>query len=229
MDFSNWKKITALSLPEVIPGLRKRSDLHLSRKLFHMSGALLLLYPYLALGFTKEAMGALVGTILAVVMSVEYARARWPWFNRITVGVFKPFLRDTEVDRLSGIPFYMASVLFSFLIFPQHIAVLAIAHLGFGDPSSSFFGVLFGKNKLFPNKSLQGTMGGFLVCALVTAGYYAWAELPAEKLLVMAILGGFSGAVAELLPMNVDDNFAIPLISGLILLLAFWAGDIPMY
>ncbi len=225
MELFRWK---LWHTPEPVIGLRKRSELHLARKFFHMSGAVLLLYPYLVLHFNREAMAAMVGTVLAFVMSLEYSRARWAWVNRIAVKFFRPLLRDTEVDRISGIPFYMASALFSFLVFPHHIAVLAILYLAFGDPSSSFFGVLYGRNKLFPNKSLQGTLGGFFVCAAVTVGYFLWAGLPLDKIFVMMLLGGFAGAVAELLPMNVDDNFAIPLISGAILLLAFWAAEIPM-
>ena len=122
----------------------------------------------------------------------------------------------------------MASCLFDFLIFPRQVAVLSILYLGFGDPSSSFFGVLYGRNKIFPNKSLQGTLGGFFVCALVTLLYLSWQGFPGESVLLIALLGGFAGAVAELLPLNVDDNFAIPVVSGALMALAFWCAQISM-
>lgn len=210
------------------PVLRQRSDLHLARKLFHMSGAAALLVPYLALGVSREVMAASLGMALAAVMSIEYARTRWQWVNNLVVRILRPILRDTEVRGLSGIPFYMASSLFAFLIFPHHVAVLSILYLAFGDPSSSFFGVLYGRARLFPNKSLQGTMGGFFVCALVTFLYLNFVGLGTDKLAVLVLIGGFAGAVAELLPLNVDDNFSIPVVSGAIIYLAFWMAQIPL-
>ena len=220
-------RVVDLPLPSMA-GLHLRSDLHLARKCFHMSGALTLLVPYLVLGVSREMMAAVLGTVLAAVMSLEYARARWGWVNGLTVRVLGPIMRDTEVNQLSGIPFYMASCLFAFLIFPRHITVLAILYLAFGDPSSSFFGVLYGRNKIFPNKSLQGTLGGFTVCAIVTFAYLSWQGVEREFVLLLSFLGGFAGAVAELLPLNIDDNFAIPVLSGALMALAFWCAQLPM-
>lgn len=223
-----FQKITLLRLPSSVPGLRHRSDLHLVRKCFHMSGAMTFLVPYLFLGFSREMMAAILGAILAGVMSLEYSRSRSEWVNSLAVKVLGPIMRDTEVNQISGIPFYMASCLFAFLIFPHHIAVLSILYLAFGDPSSSFFGVLYGRNKLFPNKSLQGTLGGFAVCFIVTFGYMYWQDMEANKIFVLSLLGGFAGSVAELLPLNVDDNFAIPVVSGALMVVAFWCAQIPL-
>ncbi len=173
-------------------------------------------------------MAAILGTVLAVVMGIEYARSRWEWVNSIAVKILGPIMRDTEVNQLTGIPFYMASCLFAFLIFPRHVTVLAILYLAFGDPSSSFFGVLYGRNKIFPNKSLQGTMAGFCVCALATFVYMHFEDFPSGKILLLSLLGGFAGAVSELLPLNVDDNFAIPVVSGSLMALALWCAQLPL-
>jgi diacylglycerol kinase (CTP) len=192
-----------------------------------MSGAGVLLVPFLFLGYSRETMAAFLGGALGFVMSVEYLRARIPSVNRVAVRLMGPVMRDTEVGQITGVPFYMASCLFSFLIFPYHVAALAVLFLALGDPSSSFFGVLYGKNKIFPNKSLQGTLGGFVVCALVAGVYLFWQDFPREKILVLALLGGFAGSIAELLPLNVDDNFAIPVLSGALMALAFWCAGVP--
>jgi dolichol kinase len=209
-------------------GLHKRNDLHLARKFFHMTGGLMFLSPYLFFGFSKEYMAALLGTGLAAVMSLEYARARWDWVNAASVKVMGPVMRESEVNQLTGIPFYLASCLFAFLIFPRHVTVLSILYLAFGDPSSSFFGVLYGRAKIFPNKSLQGTLGGFLVCFAVTGLYLFWQGFGSEKILLLTMLGGFSGCVAELLPLNIDDNFSIPVVSGALMALAFWCAGLPL-
>jgi dolichol kinase len=222
------QKLLSLRLGRSASGLRHRSDLHLPRKFFHMSGAITFLFPYLFLGFSRETMAAILGTVLAVVMSIEYARSRWEWVNSVAVRVMGPVMRDTEVNQLTGIPFYMASCLFAFLIFPRHVTVLAVLYLALGDPSSSFFGVLYGRNKIFPNKSLQGTLGGFVVCSVATFAYLRWQGFPPEKVLLLSLIGGFAGAVSELLPLNIDDNFAIPVVSGALMLLALWSAQLPL-
>jgi diacylglycerol kinase (CTP) len=223
-----FDRIKALRLGGSATSLSRRSDLHLKRKFFHMQGAVAILVPYLFFGFTRETMAAIMGTVLAFVMAVEYARARWEWVNSIAVRAMGGVMRDTEVAGLTGIPFYMASCLFSFLIFPRHVTVLAILYLAFGDPSSSFFGVLYGKNKIFPNKSLQGTLGGFVVCAVATFAYVESQHFPGGKVLLISLLGGFAGAISELLPLNVDDNFAIPVVSGALMALALWSAQLPL-
>ena len=222
------QKLLALRLGRSASGLRRRSDLHLTRKFFHMQGAVSFLVPYLFLGFSRETMAAILGTMLALVMSIEYSRSRWEWVNSIAVKIMGPVMRDTEVNQLTGIPFYMASCLFAFLIFPRHVTVLAILYLALGDPASSFFGVLYGRNKIFPNKSLQGTVGGFVVCAVATFAYLRWQGFPPGKVLLLALLGGFAGAISELLPLNVDDNFAIPVVSGALMALALWSAQLPL-
>src|SRR3989344_3761168 len=171
--------------------LHKRSDLHLARKLFHLSGGILILYPFLILGKSQEWMAAMLGIILATTMSIEYARNRWEWFNIKVLQVGGPILRDSEVKELSGVPFYMASCLFAILIFPYHIAVLSILYLVLGDPSSSFFGVLWGRDQLFPNKSLQGTLGGFFVCMAATYTYLQWTGLAQGMVVLLSMIGGF--------------------------------------
>ena len=222
------KKLKNRKVGEKALVLRHRSDLHLTRKMFHTTGGISFLFGFLVLGYPREVMAAIIGIVLAIVMSIEYARMRWEWVNGLTLSVFGSVLRDTEVKQLSGIPFYMASCLFSFLIFPRHVTVLSILYLAFGDPSSSFFGVLWGRNRLFPNKSLQGTLGGFFVCAAATLFYLHYIGVEYDKLAVMVLIGGFAGAVAELLPLNIDDNFAIPVVSGAIMYLAFYLAELPL-
>lgn len=227
--FELWREhLSKMRLAGSASGLAQRSDLHLARKCFHMSGALVFLTPFLFFDFSQEKMAAILGTVLAAVMSLEYSRSKWEWVNGVAVKVMGPVMRQSEVNQLTGIPFYMASCLFAFLIFPHHIAVLSILYLAFGDPFSSFFGVLYGKNKIFPNKSLQGTLGGFVVCALVTAGYLYWQKMDPSYLVILSLLGGLAGSVAELLPLNVDDNFAIPVVSGALMALAFWSAGLPL-
>jgi len=40
-------------------------------------------------------------------------------------------------------------------------------------------------------------------------------------LIALTVMGGLAGGGAELLPLEVDDNFSIPIVSGFVLWLAF--------
>ncbi len=206
--------------------LHQRSDLHLLRKTFHICFGIALLYPLWYEQKSREWMAAFLGTLLALVMSIEYMRSHWKEVNQWMVRIMGPVMRESEVTAISGIPFYLGSFLFSVLVFPEHITIIAMLHLIFGDPSSSFFGVLWGRDKLFPHKSLQGALGGFAVCTTTTALYLHIAQIGDGKIVILSIIGGLAGAIAELLPLNIDDNFSIPVVSGGIISLTFWCGGI---
>lgn len=49
-------------------------------------------------------------------------------------------------------------------------------------------------------------------------GCTAGSEVSDASLVLTAILGGFSGVVGEALPLGVDDNLSMPLVSGAIFL-----------
>ena len=100
-------------------------------------------------------------------------------------------------------------------LFPQKIGVLAVIFLVFSDPISSYFGILYGKDKILPNKSLQGTVAGYLTCYSVTLVYALFYVEPSVEVLVFAMFGGLIGAISELLSELVDDNLTIPVVSGL--------------
>ena len=146
-----------------------------------------------------------------------------PAFNNGTIRFWKSILRDGEQNSLTGVPYYIASALLAFAIFPEPIAILSILYLACGDPAASLFGILYGKKWIrFSNgKSLVGTLAAILVClacSFVVLLTYPW-EFPLDfsKLVAMAFLGSIAGGTTELIPVEVDDNLSIPLVSGFVL------------
>ncbi len=208
--------------------LRVRSDLHLVRKVWHMLMGLFMVGVYMA-GLTRSQGVLVLGAFLALNLAVETARLRIPAVNEVVVRFWGPLMRSCEVNRYTGTPYYIASALIAVGIFPKPIAALAIAFLAVGDPIASLFGILYGdKSVRFSNgKSLIGTAAGMLACAGVAFTFLQFMnqtqfmELRFEHLLILSGIGGIAGGGAELLPMEVDDNFAIPVVSGFVLWLAF--------
>jgi len=68
------------------------------------------------------------------------------------------------------------------------------------------------------SKSLFGAFGAFSACASMSrSGSLESSPLP-RLWYTYAMLGGLSGALGEALPLGVDDNLSMPLVSGVIFL-----------
>ena len=194
---------------------RLRTDLHLVRKLWHMiTGALgLFIYYKTEISANSVATTLLIFSVMAFVL--EFLRLRNDSINQVVLSVMKPFMRESEKTSVSGMPFYALGVSLSLFFFPTKIAVLSVLFLIFADPIASFFGILYGKDKILPNKSLQGTIAAFSVCYIVSLVYGLIHTGSSMNVLVFSIFGGLIGALSELCSQFVDDNLCIPVISGL--------------
>jgi diacylglycerol kinase (CTP) len=196
--------------------LAKRSDLHILRKVWHMGVGSLCLFFYYQSGQSAVAWGWAILAVAVTGFTIDIVRARWMPFNEIVVSLMGPFMRASEKDGFTGMPFYALGVSLALLLFPEKIALLATMFLVFSDPICSFFGIIYGKDKIMPNKSLQGAMAGFFTCYLITLFYGLYYQASGMNLLIFAVVGGVVGAIAEMLSaFNIDDNLTIPVVSGL--------------
>ncbi len=193
---------------------KARNDLHIIRKLWHMGSGLSGLCGYLVFGIEKNQMATILLGLSAIAFIVEFARLNFPSVNKSVMVFMGPFMRESERNGLSGFPFYALGAGLSLFFFSEKIAILSILFLIFSDPISSFFGVLLGREKILPNKSLQGSLAGFITCYLVTLFYLNAFEQSSIQALVFALFAGLIGSVSELLSVFVDDNLTIPVCSG---------------
>ena len=70
-------------------------------------------------------------------------------------------------------------------------------------------------------KILIGTAAGMGVCSLITFLYLIFTGVSVLPSLCIALAGGLAGGGAEMIPLEIDDNFSIPLVSGLALWISF--------
>lgn len=195
--------------------LRMRSDLHLTRKAWHISTGLLGLFIYKKSGFTPEQTAFVLLALAVSAFVFEFIRLRNEQINKLTMIVLKPVMRESERNSVSGLPFYALGISLALFFFPERIAILATLFLIFADPIASFFGILYGRDKILPNKSLQGTIAAFSVCYIATIIYGLIYVGPSMNLLLFAIAGGVIGCVSEMCSQFIDDNLCIPVVSGL--------------
>lgn len=204
-----------LSQVRISSPLRLRSDLHLTRKLWHMATGLIGLFVYHKSGLSTDLTASILLGFSALSFTVEFLRLRNEKMNQLLMLIMKPVMRESEKNSVSGMPFYALGVSLSLFFFPERIAVLSVLFLIFADPIASFCGILYGRDKILPNKSLQGTIAAFSVCYIATLVYGLIHASPSMDLLVFAIFAGLIGALSELCSQFVDDNLCIPVISGL--------------
>ena len=196
--------------------LHKRSDLHILRKVWHISTGSVGLFIFYTSGQSQTFWASLILAVALVGFTVDFIRSRIPVFNKMVIKLMGPLMRRSEKDGVSGLPFYALGVSLSLFFYSRDIAIVSCMFLVFSDPLSSFFGVLYGKDKILPNKSLQGAVAGFFTCYLITLFYAINTTTLGTHLLVFSIVAGVIGAASELVSaFNIDDNLSIPVISGL--------------
>jgi dolichol kinase len=195
--------------------LAKRNDLHLMRKLWHMGMGVFGLYCYFKLGLSQE-FTALLGVILAfIAITVDIVRFGNPVAQKLFTTALGPFMRRSELESFTGFPFYALGVAVTLVLFKEPIAVLAVLFLVFADPIASLVGVQFGKDKIFKNKSVQGSLAALFVCTFITLLYGQVYGVIGFRLIIFSVLAGIIGSASEICSFKIDDNLTIPILSGL--------------
>ena len=205
--------------------LKKRTEMHWARKLWHIVGVCLLALSYQYLPLTSSK--AVIFLVWLVAVPADFIRLKVPSFNEILTHVFGPIMRESEVKSLAGTTYLISGVLLVTFIFPKEIVILTMFYLAFADPLASIIGIKFGKDKIFGHKSLQGSMAAFMVCAIATYAVLSYKGIMVNRILIVSVLGGLIGAIAEAVPIGkLDDNFSIPVVSaiGLWILFTIFGG-----
>ncbi len=201
--------------------LRPRNDLHFARKFFHFVGVVFLAVCYHNMA-RETALLILSMTALATI-ALDILRVRVGSLNAFILSVFGPLMREHERTKWTGFTYLIVGVLFTVALFPKHIVNMALLFLAIADPTASYFGIRFGKDKLFGRKSLQGSLAAFFACTLVSIVYYVAHRLMLNRLLIVGILSGLAGAFAEAVPLGrLDDNLVLPVLSSAQLWLIFY-------
>jgi len=129
-----------------------------------------------------------------------------------------PILREHESADFAGASYILSASFFTILLFDKSVAVAAISFIILGDIAAALIGRRFGKTKIKwsmvesndPNnrKSLEGSLSCLLMCIIVVL---VVPHLP----LWVGIVGALVATVVEGITLPINDNFSVPLISGL--------------
>jgi diacylglycerol kinase (CTP) len=194
--------------------LSTRHNMQIARRLFHMfnGGAIATLY---LVSFNHSQMIHFLGTIACVLYVVEQVRISYPE----TASKLLPFTRfimraEEQLKESAMVPYAMA-VLLTIVAFPKHIALVGIYSLAIADPLSAIIGIRFGKHKLTPTRSIEGSLAFFLsitiVSLIILTGFNGKFDL---LILFVSSLLGILATGFDMIPLKLDDNLTIPLFTS---------------
>lgn len=199
-------------------GLNQRHDLHLARKLFHMTSVFAI---FLCVTLLETKMNWIIYFSFGLpALLFDLSRQGSGHLNKVALRWFRPILRKSEMKGLSGASFAIVGVGLVYHFFPLHMAQLSILFLAIGDPIASFFGILWGRHKIGFSKSLEGSGAAWFFCSLAAFGFFYTTNTPFDlyKVVICGAIGGF----AEWLPIGkLDDNLTQPLVSAVLLSVYF--------
>mmetsp|Transcript_20388 Transcript_20388/g.28590 ORF Transcript_20388/g.28590 Transcript_20388/m.28590 type:complete len:256 (+) Transcript_20388:173-940(+) len=204
--------------------LPTRNELHIIRKVWHMTGGVLLIVVWEVLQYTQQEMTTLLFSLFSAFLLSEVGRRYIAPLNAVILKVAGPLLRQHEVKQFSGSFFFVLGSLLVTAFTPKLVAILSILFLSIGDPIASFFGIVARSLQSLRiqrlNKSLVGSFFSFLVCSSLTYYVLQYHTLPHPQLqqhmVLLCTAGGLLGSLSELLAplIGVDDNLVIPVVSG---------------
>jgi diacylglycerol kinase (CTP) len=197
--------------------LPTRQSLQYARRLFHMAngGVIATLY---WISFSHSQMVHALGTIACLLYVFEQIRINYPEAQQKFLPMTKFIIRAEEQLKESAMVPYAFAVLLTIITFPKPIALIAIYMLAFSDPLSAIIGIRFGKRRIVPHKSLEGSaaffISSFIICLFVLGLYTGGLS---GVVMLISLLVAFTTSAFEMLPLRIDDNLTIPLFSAFML------------
>jgi len=179
----------------------------LPRRLFHIFGGLSIAIAGLLVPQSIFLPPLIAATITFLI--VEVIRLKFPVVNRQFLLYFRVLLREGEASRFTGSAYLLIASVIAFLIFDKPIAVMALGFVALGDPVASIVGERWGKKKI-RGKSLEGSGACFVACLILGIILASVTHIP----LPLVVVGALGATFIEALPLPINDNLTIPLVSG---------------
>lgn len=171
-----------------------------------------------ALGWSSGTTALLVGGGTAILLAGDLARLRLPTLNRWFFRTFSRLASPREADSLASSTWYGVGATAVWAAVPGLPAVCALLVLGLADPAASVVGRVWGRRPVG-----KGTRAGTAVFVGV-----AWLTLVGLVGPVPALGVAVTAAISEVLPLGIDDNLVVPLVTGVAVQALGAAGLLPV-
>lgn len=191
------------------------NQLETKRQIIHASGLLISFYILWAGWKLSVITMSLILVSTALISETHKRGINIPLMSLVLDNCERPDVIE-ERPAKGALLFFVGSMA-SLILFKNNLNIVSasIIILAMGDSVSTLIGKKFGKHKIPYNKmkSIEGSFSGFVFALL---GAQIFVKFP------IAIIGAFSAMFAESLPISIDDNISIPIISGMIMTIALF-------
>ncbi|MBN1694267.1 hypothetical protein JW879_02555 [candidate division WOR-3 bacterium] len=174
------------------------------RKLLHLSTALVPLCYVFIPRYPMVISLCLMGLFS---LFVDFLRLEIKPISRLFNHLFGKLLWEKEKETLTAATHYAVAAFLSVYFFDKWIAIAVLLFLSLGDTAAHIIGVRWGKRRIDSEKTVEGSLACLVICLSVSA------LLPQVDLIVLFV-GSVIASLVEFFPFGIDDNFALPLISG---------------
>lgn len=184
----------------------------LLRKATHM-GALVFPGGYYFLNLTRWEMLSVMAVAAILMIFIDISRLRrWKFWTGFAGKIGSSIIRNHEkAGDFTGATYILVSVCLTIALFDKPIAIAALAFIIVGDSFAAVIGRKFGRHKI-GRKSVEGSLGCLGGCLIVAAFVPSLAP-------IVLVIGTIVATVVEALPVKIDDNISVPLLSGLAMML----------
>ena len=192
----------------------------LLRKGLHLSSFWMVAVLYFVPSFWAAL---LFGFMFVTGLAVEYGyHHKIKFFYPAYKVIFERMLREKEKAgekfTLSGGVWMLLAAFLCAVLFSHENSAIAFSIMLLSDTAASLVGHKFGKTKIYGNKSLQGTVAGFVTASIIVIIYGALFNFtPASY--VIGLAAAAVAAWTELYTkwLKIDDNLSVTLATGLVL------------
>jgi len=175
------------------------------REGIHVSGVFM---PIVASLIGVAVVGVLIFVIAVVYTLSELLRLEGKNLGLISF-ITRHAASQSELSGFAAAPLYFAGgILFTLVVFPHPASYAAIAMFCLGDSTASLFGGLISTSLPFNKaKTWEGSLTGLFFAFLGGLLF-----LPSKPLL--ALIGAAIAMAVEVLPLPINDNVLVPVITG---------------
>jgi len=168
---------------------------------------------FLLFYFIDVQLGLMViGIVSLCFIGLDIFRFLHKQTNILLTEKVKTIFRKGEREKFSSMTIFLISTFITLLFFEIEIAITALIFLVFGDMFGKIFGLAYGRHKIF-EKTLEGTLA--YIGSVIIFGFILYTSL--EIHIFILIAGGIAAPLIELLPIGVNDNFTVPILSGAVM------------
>ncbi len=173
----------------------------------------------------------LITIAAAIALIHDFLRIYNKGFQKFIYALWGKMYRRWEIKRLGGSSYILIGAALALFLFDPAIAALGMVYIIIGDTAAVFVGKMWGRHTIyarrnpdntFRRKTLEGS------CAFCISAAIAGLFIPGIPL-IWKLVGALIASLVELLSFFIDDNFSVPIITGVIIQLAIYGKLMPYF